>query len=337
MVFCDLPFVFEPQTFFGKPRQRRAQAHTTLWIVAKQALRGAPAGGDVAVVEVQIPMPTGHLTVDYEERDGELCVYLQHIPLTDLTLRATRASVSHGDGALVDPNHAGLVAVPVQPSVVGRYFVDPSSGAVRGADLAYDDAQVWGGLLATHDVWSAAARRRQRSMWYAGMGFDPALVTEEWWSLYGSAEDGVVAPEALPAHSLAGTLARVDLESMKFADVFCYDDGAFPGAPTFVPRRGAAEPDDGYIVVTVHRNGPKEIQVFDADDIARGPVATATAPTFNPGLLLHSTWMPPRLGPRRSSYRIGWRRDVAGALRAMFPAMRGLARAGRAMRARSGS
>lgn len=333
VVFCDLPFVFEPETFIGRPRQRRAQTHTTLWVVAKDALRAAPEGGDVDVVEVQIPMPTGHLTVDYEECDGELCVYLQHIPLTDLTLRATRESQSHGDGALVDPNYAGLVAVPVQPSVVGRYFVDPTTGAVRGGDLAYDDAQVWGGLLATHDVWSAEARRRQRSLWYAGMGFDPALVTEEWWNLYGTADDGVVSPASLPTEPVGGTLARVDLESMKFADVFSYPDGAFPGAPTFVPRSGATAPDDGYVVVTVHRNGPKELHVFDASDIGRGPVARATAPTFNPGLLLHSTWMPPRQGGRRSTYRIGRWRDLRGAARGVVPSLRGLARAGRAMRA----
>jgi carotenoid cleavage dioxygenase-like enzyme len=332
VVFCDLPFVFEPQTFLGRARTRRAQSHTTLWIVAKASLRETPAGGEVPVVEVQIPLPTGHLSVDYDERDGELCVYLQHIPLSDLTLRTTRSSVRHDNGALVDPNYAGLVAVPVQPSVVGRYRIDPVSGAVRSSELAHDDAQAWGGLLATHDVWSSEARGRQRSLWYAGMGFDPALVTQEWWNLYGAATDGIVAPASLPSHPLDGTLARVDLESMKFADVFRYADGAFPGAPTFVPRATAVEPDDGYVVVTVHRDGPKEIHVFDAQDIERGPVARATAPTFNPGLLLHSTWMPPAAQPRKSGYRVRWWRDLFGAARGVAPAFAGLARAGRAMR-----
>lgn len=337
IVFCDLPFVFEPEAILGRDRQRRAQSHTTLWIVSKAALHAAPGGGDVPVVEVRIPMPTGHLTVDHEERDGALSVYLQHIPLADLTLRTTRSSTSHRDGALVDPNYEGLVALSVQPSVVGRYRIDPVTGEVREAELAHDDDRVWGGLLATHDVWSTDSRRRQRCLWYAGLGFDPALVTEEWWRLYGGAEDGLVAPASLPSHPVDGTLSRVDLDSMKFTDVFRYPDGSFPGAPTFVPRVGTAEPDDGYIVVTVHRNGPKEIHVFDAQDLERGPLARATSPTFNPGLLLHSTWMPTRRGRRPSTYRIGLWRDLRGAALGAIPAMAGLARAGRGMRATSRS
>ena len=37
---------------------------------------------------------------------------------------------------------------------------------------------------------------------------------------------------------------------------------AVPSPPTFVPRTGASDPDDGYIVVVVHQDGDKEIQVF---------------------------------------------------------------------------
>ncbi len=84
---------------------------------------------------------------------------------------------------------------------------------------------------------------------------------------------------------------------MKVAEVYCYDDGAFPSPPTFVPRAGTTQPDDGYLVVTVHQDGPKEVQVFDALHIERGPLARATSPSFNPNLLLHSTGMPDRVGP----------------------------------------
>jgi hypothetical protein len=81
---------------------------------------------------------------------------------------------------------------------------------------------------------------------------------------------------------------------MKVAEVWSYEDGAFPSPPTFVPRVGAEDPDDGYVVVLVHRDGDKEVQVFDASHIEAGPLARATAPGFNPNLMLHSTWMPPR-------------------------------------------
>lgn len=332
VVFCDLPFVFEPQTLAGRPRTRRNQEHTNLWIVAKADLESTPPGGTVPVTEVRIPMPTGHLTVDHEEVDGKIRVVLQQIPLSDLMLTMDRTSVSHRTGELIDPNYEGLIALAVQPSVIGRYSIDASTGEITEADTAIDAERAWGGILATTDVYSAAARRRQRNIWYSGMGFDPDLVPQQWWDLYGAATDGIVAPSELPDHAIPASLSRIDLESMKVAEVYSYADGAFPSPPTFVPRVGATDPDDGYLVVTVHKDGPKEVHVFDPLDLERGPLARATAPTFNPNLMLHSVWMADRVGPRRSDYRVGLWPDLRGALRGIPGVLRRMVAMGPAMR-----
>lgn len=332
VVFTDLPFVFEPETLRGAARTRRGQTDTTLWIVAKDELRSVTPGGVVHAREVVLPMPTGHILVDRDEPDGLLRIVLQHIPLSDLMLTFDRESVSHRDGSLVDPNYEGFIVPAVQPSVVGRYLVDPTAGEVVESELAVDADRAWGGILATTDTYSDAARRRQRQLWYANVGYDPDLVPESWWALYGDADDGLVAPGDLPDAPIPGSLARIDLDTMKVADLYTYAGGAFPSPPTFVPRRGATEPDDGYVVVVVHQDGPKEVQVFDAADLERGPLARASAPTFTPSLLLHSCWMPDRRGPRGSTYRIPVWRDVLGALRSMPGVLRSLAKLGPAMR-----
>ena len=98
-----------------------------------------------------------------------------------------------------------------------------------------------------------------------------------------------------------------------------------------MPRVGSDEPDDGYVVVVVHQDGPKEIQVFDALDLDRGPLARATSPTFSPNLMLHSTWLPPRRGGRGSSYRVPLGQDVRGALGGMPGVFRSFGRMGKAM------
>jgi len=333
VVFSDLPFVVEPGTWTGAPRTRRNQSHTTLWIVPIAELDRTPAGGAVRATEVRLPMPAGHLFVDHDEYEGCLRVVLQHMPLADLMVSIDRDTTDHRNGELVDPAYEGLIAMGLQPSVIGRYLIDVATGEVVESELAHDDEQVWGGVLCTTDVHHPDARSHQRQLWYAGMGFDPDLVPQQWWDLYGEATDGVVAPADLPDRVVPGSLARIDLTSMKVAEVYSYDDGAFACPPTFVPRVGADGPDDGYVVVTVHRDGPKAVQVFEATRIADGPIATATAPHFSPGLLLHSCWMPDRLGPRPSTYRVSMRRDVVGAVRSIPGVVWSLVRTGRRMAA----
>ncbi len=326
LVITDLPFVVEPDGFRGAPRTQRNQQHTSLWIVPKADLDSTPPGSTVRATEVRLPMPTGHILVDRDEPDGLLRVVLQHMPLADLMISMDHSMRDHRNGAPIPLDYEGMVALAVQPSVVGRYLIDPVTGRVQESELVSDDDRLWGGILTTTDIHRVGARQRQRQLWYAGCGFDPDLVPQAWWDLYGDATDGRVAPSELPEHAVPGALSRIDLESMKVTEVFSYDDGAFPSPPTFVPRRGSDEPDDGYLVVVVHRDGDKEVQVFDALHLERGPLARATAPGFHPGLLLHSTWMPDRVGARPSSYRVSVRRDVLGAIRGVPGVMASLAR-----------
>jgi all-trans-8'-apo-beta-carotenal 15,15'-oxygenase len=317
LVFTDLPFVVEPGMFTGEARTIRNQEHTNLWIVAKADLRATAPGGTVRAIEVRVPTPTGHLYPDYREVDGRLRVVLQHAPLTDLMISMTAATLDHRNGEPVGQDYEGLVALGLQPSVVGRYEIDLATGEVLDAETVMDEERVWGGILPATDTSSAQARDHQRQLWYGSSGFDPDLIPEEWWTLYADATDGAVAPADLPDTVVPGSLARFDLESMKVAEVWSYADGAFPSPPTFVPRVGATDPDDGYIVVVVHQDGDKELQVFDAHHIEAGPLARATARGFNPGLLLHSCWMADRVGPRASAYRVSYGSDIIGALRGM--------------------
>lgn len=333
LVFADLPFMVEPGMMKGEPREQRNQDHTKLWIVAKADVAAAAPGGTVTATEVRIPMPTGHIFADRREVDGLLRIVLQHIPLSDLMIPLTADSISHTTGLPIDGEYEGFIAQAVQPSVLGRYLIDPVTGTVLEGDLAIDEERAWGGVLLTSDESHPEARARHRQLWFANIGFDPDLVPTDWWSLYGEATDGIVAPTDLPTRAVPGSLSRIDLESMKTAELWAYDDGAFPSPPTFVPRVGATDPDDGYVVVVVHQDGPKEVQIFDASHIEAGPLARATSPTFNPSLLLHSCWVPTRVGPRPSRYKVSIGRDIVGAVRGLPGVIKGFVTVGRAMAA----
>jgi len=331
LVFTDLPFVTEPQVFQGKPPSHPNKDTTSMWIVSKADLAATPVGGAVSCRELIIPMPTGHLSVDHSNPGGKLTVYLEHIPIQDLMVMVHRDSYSHGTGGLMNPNHEGLVTLAVQPGCVGKYVVDGPTGEIDHSEIVWDE-RFWGAVLATKDESTPKARARQGQLWYTSLGYDPELVPETWWQLYADAGlHSLVDPHDLPTEPVPAGVARFDREAMKVAEVYQMEPGTFAHPPTFVPRRGATDPDDGYVVCIVHRDGPKEVWVFDALDLERGPLARATAKDFNPPLLLHSAWMPSRPGPRPSNYSIPLRRDLAGGTRNVLPLLRGLMSMGREM------
>ena len=237
LVISDLPFMIEPETFRGGERTLPNQDVTQLWIVAKADLRRTPPGEPVPVVEVTIPFPTGHLTVDVDDDDGVLTVNLDHIPLADLLITAGTDSPGHLTGEAPPVDYEGLAVLGVQPGCVGRYRIDAATGEVLSADKVWDD-RFWGGVLTTQDVSTPEAREHISDSWFAGAGYDPELIPEEWWRLYADAGLAhIVDPHDLPADTRPGALAHFDLESHKVADVWEYEGGAFPSPPTFVPRR----------------------------------------------------------------------------------------------------
>lgn len=333
LVISDLPFRIEPDAMRGGERTLPNQDVTQLWIVAKEDLRRTPPGEPVRVVEVVIPFPTGHLSVDVDDDDGVLRVNLDHIPLADLMITCDGDTPLHSSGVPAPLEYQGLISLGVQPGCVGTYEIDAATGEVLSADKVWDD-RFWGGVLTAHDNSSARSREHVRDVWFAGAGFDPELIPESWWRLYADAGlDCIVEPRDLPADPRPGALAHFDLEAHKVDAVWTYEDGAFPSPPTFVPRAGAEGAGDGYVLVLVHADGGKELQIFDARHVDRGPLARATAPGFNPPLLLHSCWMDQRRGPRPSEYRVRLRDDVVGAVAAAPGVVRRWITAGRQMAA----
>ena len=72
-----------------------------------------------------------------------------------------------------------------------------------------------------------------------------------------------------------------------------FGDGDVPGEPVFIPRKPGVEEGDGYLVAVVYRGSTdrSDFVVFEAPDIARGPVAVAQLPRRVP-FGFHGNWMP---------------------------------------------
>ncbi|HEY2445359.1 MAG TPA: carotenoid oxygenase family protein [Rhizomicrobium sp.] len=86
------------------------------------------------------------------------------------------------------------------------------------------------------------------------------------------------------------SIAHIDVQSGR-KDVFVFPEGSSPGEPVFVPR-GEGE-GDGWLLSVVYQGGEdrSDVAVFDATDVARGPVGIAHLSRRVP-FGFHGNWVP---------------------------------------------
>ena len=58
----------------------------------------------------------------------------------------------------------------------------------------------------------------------------------------------------------------------------------------------------------------KEIQLFDAANLAQGPIVRVGGDNFNPPVMLHTTWKAPKVKGRVSNYKVSVGKDLLGAI-----------------------
>ena len=278
-------------------------------------------------------MPTGHLTVDRHEEGGNLRVVLQHIPLGDLMITMTAAMSTTGRRSRSTRDYEGLIALALQPSVIGRYAIDPKTGDVHEAATVIDVERVWGGILATTDLDSP--RRHAPTSASSGTpasASTPTSCPQAWWDLYGDCHRGRRRPATCRPRPVPGTARplRPGVDEGR-RGVDATPAGSFPSPPTFVPRAGATEvPTTATSSWSSTRTAPRSSRSSTPCTSRPARSRVATAPGFNPDLLLHSCWMPDRVGPRPSSYRIPCSRDVKGAVTAIPGVVAEMFRVGKA-------
>jgi len=102
----------------------------------------------------------------------------------------------------------------------------------------------------------------------------------------------VVAMTGAPGHFLFAGRIRYDVGPGS-KQRYQFPEGGFASESPVAPRHGKSDEADGYVVTftTDVRNDASECQIFDASEIARGPIARVRLPhRISSGT--HATWMP---------------------------------------------
>lgn len=291
IIVGDCAFKVEPQVLVGGERTEPNNASGPLYMIRKDDLEATPPGQPVACKVFEIAPEINHYYATYDDSDG-VAVLFEHVESADIAM-VQRTGDLDALGRPCDPALAGLYGFPMSPDRTSTVVFDPDSGKVVHRAEQRIPELLWGRQLNAMD-WSTAGRTRPTVHHTVHQGWRPEAVTQAMLGLYGDRVDRSL----LPAQETLPVLATTALPDMELAAHHTWALDDFPTSPIFVPHAGAesdparAGGHDGYVVVPLMNDRGFRVEVFDAADVSRGPLATAAASGMSVSFVLHAAWMP---------------------------------------------
>lgn len=276
------------------------------WVVDKSELEGG-GGPDAPKPVVARGFPIAgegwHFAADYEDDDG-LRIFVLHTPTAD---------ISHylGEGQpMLDGSKARaeldgwFTNYGLRPGSVGVHRIDLDSGDVTSAWLA-DEKFTWGlGVHAYRYLEKPWKAKLQRIFINSG-GFYRGGVPKAFYDLYAARAPRV---DELPVDKPASVFALDPID--RTIDGWNLPEGWISWVPTYLPpvvwEGGQAQEQpkvattEGFLMVVAvsdptpdlpEGSSGTEIWIFDAGDIAKGPVCRLGHPDLTVGLAVHSCWV----------------------------------------------
>ncbi len=328
IVFTEVGFQHELSAMAGRGRQAIHPPYTDIYIVAKKDLTAENRGRGVPHARARVPYESFHEFADYAQDGEDITLYIAHSNGWDINYAVTEADTVWRTGAVPPKGLHGFLPTTVDASPVGRYVINGRTGEVKDKKLFIDPKRHWATLLYTRDM-RPPALQRGRYLWQAYWGCDPEMLITRIVEMYRDHPYRVVPVEELPKEEIPSTLVCLEMAGMSERSSWAAPLGTFVQSPAYVPDEHGG---DGWVVAFLQHRDKTELLVFDALDLAKGPVAVASAPGLKQSFQVHSGYLA-EIKSRDAGYRRsfaadlgdGWRALTAEAQRVIEPVIKAFA------------
>lgn len=318
ILVVDTSFLLELDSMFQDDVPAQAQAPDSVcYLILRDDL---VSGSDtVTCRKLVLPRETVHFYADFDDSAG-MVLHMAHNTASDPSEFLKSGDVRADNGEAVRSDLYGLPVGSTDIGQAARYVIDLATAEVVESDLVEDDTFTWGGpALAT---WKDSHRTpdRYEDLFWCGVGFSEELNVERIQELYADHPHRSVAIEDLPTEGRPSSLFRVEVDGPGVADGYAFPDGRVGLSPMYVPRSGGG----GCVAVVVTSDDRStagssgdEIWVFDAENLAQGPLARLGHEDLDLPFTLHTTWME-SVKPREATYAVDIREDLGEAVAAQM-------------------
>ena len=339
VILLDTGFKISLSSMFDQPLQgvpqieqilrglvtRPMESDLTLYIVARKDLVNGAHPGDgeshdkkVRCHVMTIASGAVHFLADYDDTDDLLTLHVAHAAATDVAEwvrpydRQTWANRK-----MSPPDIAGMMAMGAWDiNRVAKYVVHAPTACLRSAQVLASDPETWAvGLYAGRGLCAPGhLPNKITDLYWFSLGCFPELNTRFVRDTYIHAANRMQSMEALRVAQLTGgkpaCLFRVATAKMEIADRYLFEFGLALSSPQFIPRHGGdGGPTDGYLTAVVWTPDDNQLWVWDAADLAGGPVCKLVNPQWMVAFTMHSAWMP-TLEPRTANYGINVHQEL---------------------------
>ncbi len=319
--------------------------HTPLYIIRRTDLD--PNADKVIAKTLVAPLETVHYSINYENPDGLITMLTAHNTASCAAEWVRPYDVLAVDTSQkVYKNTISLMTCgEMDIGRIGKFVINGETGDIVSQDILYDKgfdgdnvgevkAHTWGVALNTYRDIVSADRPvvNIRKNYWQSYGLDKRMLTHFIWKLYYHYENRIIPQEKLleyTRHGVPFCLMCVDsgtaTEKMRITDYWLFRMNENLRSIQFIPRRrpdgippGVDEQMDGYILCTMVIGPPdlppddvdyrRELWLFDAAALQKGPVCKMAHPEFLFAFTIHSVWSPDCVSSA-TSYNIPVRED----------------------------
>ena len=294
----------EPLRMLGISSVYAQQHRTPTWIIRKKDLN---PGRDYVVADyLELDFDTSDIMCNYDDHENEITLYGQYLGAMDKSEpQYTRDKRLFG--GRTPSQLAGYPAAPIDVGGLVRARIQVQSQSARQINedfrLIRDDQLFW-------DMNDPAYRghfqfpEQFEHIYWAAVGYRKDHVIKRVAEAYEHYPNRRFTNDSLPQADQPSALVHMDCLSMNLADAYQFPSDCVMRTPQFMARPNSTSQDDGYIFTAVVRSHPtygigngKEIWIFDAQNLAQGPLAILGHPQLNFATTNHALWVA-EIGPR---------------------------------------
>jgi retinal pigment epithelial membrane protein len=284
----------------GLPKLEPHLPVSNLYVIRKSDLTEDNRVRGVPFRKISVPCEAFHILADYEDDGRAIDLWLTHGNGLDFLAANTADDVHWKTGKPFERWQLDRF-INADYAPIGRYRIDVEHESVLESNRIIDFDRWWGA-----GVWSwdpRPANPKDSPLYVSWLGYDSALVSRRLMDLYGDRPHRILPRGSVPDGSHPASLTVVDWARGEVVQDYRYPDGTTTIANQFIPREAGSVGDGWVGVYLISPKRQVEYWLFDATDIARGPIARIGCAELRAERTIHHTWTP-RACARDTRYRV---------------------------------